>query len=224
MVGTAAEVIRAGGVQGLWLGTGPSVIRVGAGAGLHFVLLEQLKHLMLTLQPRAASEDGRPPRLSAPEAALAGGAPRGPPEVVLEVDVLVRSTMRWFAIQRRPLKGGRRRADVPHHGGQDAHGVRQDWPRAGRLLIRRSSSGGGRSSGGRWETAARRAGLPQHGARAVQHRADRGRGGPVPGPRPHGAHQRALLWCCLPPGCLLAVQQPLLTPDQRLSWQSRDID
>lgn len=30
------------GIRGFWAGTGPSVIRVGLGAGLHFVLLEQV--------------------------------------------------------------------------------------------------------------------------------------------------------------------------------------
>lgn len=31
------------GLRGLWSGTGPSVIRVGLGAGMHFVLLEQVR-------------------------------------------------------------------------------------------------------------------------------------------------------------------------------------
>lgn len=65
----AAEIVKAGGIRGLWQGTGPSVLRVGAGAGVHFVLLEQVKAMLL-----AAPASGPVETLTAAGAALAGGA------------------------------------------------------------------------------------------------------------------------------------------------------
>eukprot|EP00983_Pelagomonas_calceolata_P032747 1026104-Pelagomonas_calceolata.AAC.5 len=49
-------------------GTGPSVLRVGLGAGLHFVLLEQLKGLLTTRDAEGKQQ------LSASGAALSGGS------------------------------------------------------------------------------------------------------------------------------------------------------
>lgn len=64
------DIVKVKGVRGLWQGTQPSVLRVGLGAGLHFVLLEQMKSGLLTLQ---AAGGGSNTQLSAAGAALAGG-------------------------------------------------------------------------------------------------------------------------------------------------------
>ena len=70
----ASEVMRTSGVRGFWLGTGPSVIRVGLGVGLNMVLLENTKHM---LTQRAAAEGGSATQLSAVGAAFAGGGCQG---------------------------------------------------------------------------------------------------------------------------------------------------
>jgi hypothetical protein len=54
-------------VRGLWRGTGPTVVRLSLGAGINFVVLEKLKHLMLEHLPRTAGQ------LDWLQAALVGG-------------------------------------------------------------------------------------------------------------------------------------------------------
>lgn len=75
-MGTVMEVVRRNGVPGLWQGVGPSVLRVGVGAALHFVLLEHMKGALLKLaaqQDASQGKDGAPPVLSALGAAMSGG-------------------------------------------------------------------------------------------------------------------------------------------------------
>lgn len=59
--------MKAGGVRGLWQGTGPSVIRVGLGAALQFVVLEHVKSLLSVPLANGTSH------LSAMGAAISGG-------------------------------------------------------------------------------------------------------------------------------------------------------
>lgn len=54
-------------MRGLWRGTGPTVVRLSLGAGINFVVLEKLKHLMLEHLPRTAGQ------LDWLQAALVGG-------------------------------------------------------------------------------------------------------------------------------------------------------
>ncbi|KXZ42171.1 hypothetical protein GPECTOR_191g303 [Gonium pectorale] len=65
---TARVVATEQGLRGFWAGTGPSVIRVGLGAGMHFVLLEQIRWLLSTTTPEGATH------LSNVGAAMSGAA------------------------------------------------------------------------------------------------------------------------------------------------------
>ncbi|GLC76917.1 hypothetical protein PLESTF_001855300 [Pleodorina starrii] len=64
---TARVVLSEQGVRGFWAGTGPSVIRVGLGAGMHFVLLEQIRWVLSTPAADGTSQ------LSNMGAAMSGG-------------------------------------------------------------------------------------------------------------------------------------------------------
>ena len=67
MLRTFGRVVSESGLLGLWKGVQPSVIRVGLGAGIHFVMLEQMKGLLISTAVDGSS------RLSNINAALAGG-------------------------------------------------------------------------------------------------------------------------------------------------------
>jgi solute carrier family 25 protein 38 len=45
---TAAHILSTSGPRGLWIGTAPSVIRLGAGVGLHMVLVDHMVHALTT--------------------------------------------------------------------------------------------------------------------------------------------------------------------------------
>jgi hypothetical protein len=66
-ISTVQEIVKAGGIRGLWQGTGPSVLRVGLGAALQFVVLEQVKTLLSVQLADGSSQ------LSAMGAAISGG-------------------------------------------------------------------------------------------------------------------------------------------------------
>ncbi|KAG1681317.1 hypothetical protein FOA52_007363 [Chlamydomonas sp. UWO 241] len=69
--GTLMEIVGTGGVGSLWRGTGPSVLRMGLGVGVHMILVEKAAaHLT------RPGENGQPAQLSAGSAALAGGGAR----------------------------------------------------------------------------------------------------------------------------------------------------
>ncbi|GIM04324.1 hypothetical protein Vretimale_8898 [Volvox reticuliferus] len=65
---TVRVVLLEQGFRGFWAGTGPSVIRVGLGAGMHFVLLEQIRWLLSNPGADGALQ------LSNMGAAMSGGA------------------------------------------------------------------------------------------------------------------------------------------------------
>jgi len=88
---TLRTVLSERGLAGLWMGTGPTVVRLSAGAGLHMMLLEHLKSV---LQERA--EDGSV-RLSAVNAALAGGLSRALAAAALCPITVVKTRMEYGA-------------------------------------------------------------------------------------------------------------------------------
>ncbi len=123
---TVGVVLGDGGVRALWQGTGPSVLRVGLGAGLHFVLLEQAKLVLTTTLP--GSEPGK---LSAVGAALAGGGceccslpiiecVQAPAQSVTAISA--RHSLLRAPIQRA-VSGRSGSAAVPNHGCEDEDGV-----------------------------------------------------------------------------------------------------
>lgn len=104
VVATLRNVFAQGGVRALWQGTQPTVIRYGRytdylshrmsvrtrlslGAGLHFFLLERLKTALLARRPHEA------PALTAPEAALVGGASRALASALLCPFTLIKTRM-----------------------------------------------------------------------------------------------------------------------------------
>ncbi|GFR44914.1 hypothetical protein Agub_g5998, partial [Astrephomene gubernaculifera] len=90
---TAGVVLSEQGVRGLWAGTGPSVLRVGLGAGLHFVLLEQIRWLLSTPSPTAAGQS----HLSNTGAALAGGVSRAIAAILLCPVTVVKTRMEYVS-------------------------------------------------------------------------------------------------------------------------------
>ncbi|KAG2497404.1 hypothetical protein HYH03_004559 [Edaphochlamys debaryana] len=88
---TATVVLREQGVRGFWAGTGPSVIRVGLGAGLHFVLLEQIRAAVSTTAPDGAQQ------LSNMGAAMAGGLSRAVAAILLCPVTVVKTRMEYVA-------------------------------------------------------------------------------------------------------------------------------
>ncbi|RKP01647.1 hypothetical protein CXG81DRAFT_29705 [Caulochytrium protostelioides] len=72
LVHTAASVVQADGVRGLWRGTTPSVLRNGPGIALYFVVLEDLRARLNTLAARPAVRAYLAAASAAPAAAAAG--------------------------------------------------------------------------------------------------------------------------------------------------------
>ncbi|KAG2430125.1 hypothetical protein HXX76_010224 [Chlamydomonas incerta] len=88
---TARVVLTEQGVRGFWAGTGPSVIRVGLGAGLHFVLLEQIRAVLTTTTADGGSH------LSNTSAALSGGVSRAIAAILLCPVTVVKTRMEYVA-------------------------------------------------------------------------------------------------------------------------------
>ncbi|EFJ40615.1 hypothetical protein VOLCADRAFT_99596 [Volvox carteri f. nagariensis] len=96
---TARVVLSEQGLRGFWAGTGPSVIRVGLGAGMHFVLLEQIRWLL-----SAPGVDGNL-QLSNVGAAMSGGISRAIAAVLLCPVTVVKTRMEYVADVARPGAG-----------------------------------------------------------------------------------------------------------------------
>ncbi len=111
-------------MSALWRGTTPSVIRVGLGAGLHFMLLEQIKAAIM-----AWREPGSSSKLSALEAAAAGGTCLCfATQIYLLQDLAhaaVYGSQLWCFMFTpcRVFQGDSNSAPMPHHGRQDTYGV-----------------------------------------------------------------------------------------------------
>ncbi|GIL67939.1 hypothetical protein Vafri_21194 [Volvox africanus] len=97
---TARVVLSEQGLRGFWAGTGPSVIRVGLGAGMHFVLLEQIRWLLS--HPGA---DGSL-QLSNVGAAMSGGISRAIAAVLLCPVTVVKTRMEYVADVAKPAISG----------------------------------------------------------------------------------------------------------------------
>lgn len=71
---TVMAVVKSHGIAGLWKGTQPSVLRVGLGAAVHFVVLEHMKGALLHLSAcKDKSSSNEKPVLSPLGAAVSGG-------------------------------------------------------------------------------------------------------------------------------------------------------
>jgi len=79
---TLQVVLHEGGVRELWRGTGPTVVRLSVGAGINFVVLERLKHLVLDVLPHTSGQLGY---LQA--AAVGGGTCRRPHQTSKNIEV-----------------------------------------------------------------------------------------------------------------------------------------
>ncbi|KAG2447851.1 hypothetical protein HYH02_007307 [Chlamydomonas schloesseri] len=88
---TARVVLTEQGLRGFWAGTGPSVIRVGLGAGLHFVLLEQIRAALTTTTAEGGSH------LSNASAAVSGGVSRAIAAILLCPVTVVKTRMEYVA-------------------------------------------------------------------------------------------------------------------------------
>lgn len=71
VLATTRSIVKANGFRGLWRGSGPSVVRMGLGVGLHMVLVD---YAATALTKKL--EDGGT-HLSSLNAALAGGGGKG---------------------------------------------------------------------------------------------------------------------------------------------------
>mmetsp|Transcript_26587 Transcript_26587/g.78985 ORF Transcript_26587/g.78985 Transcript_26587/m.78985 type:complete len:358 (+) Transcript_26587:321-1394(+) len=77
---TLLHILRTQGLPGLWIGIGPSVVRLGAGVGLHMCLVENLAAALSRPLPAAGGGGWHIPPLSA---ALASGSSRALSSVLL---------------------------------------------------------------------------------------------------------------------------------------------
>ncbi|GLC39521.1 hypothetical protein PLESTM_000907300 [Pleodorina starrii] len=114
---TARVVLSEQGVRGFWAGTGPSVIRVGLGAGMHFVLLEQIRWVLSTPAADGTSQ------LSNMGAAMSGGISRAIAAVLLCPVTVVKTRMEYVADAAdiaKPLAGGGSAAAAAGAGGGSA--------------------------------------------------------------------------------------------------------
>ncbi|GLI71715.1 hypothetical protein VaNZ11_017013 [Volvox africanus] len=97
---TARVVLSEQGLRGFWAGTGPSVIRVGLGAGMHFVLLEQIRWLLSYPGPDGSLQ------LSNVGAAMSGGISRAIAAVLLCPVTVVKTRMEYVADVVKPANSG----------------------------------------------------------------------------------------------------------------------
>jgi hypothetical protein len=129
---TVQEIVKAGGIRALWQGTGPSVLRVGLGAALQFVVLEQVKTLLSVQLADGTSQ------LSAMGAAISGGmgVVSWPAEALQSYTHRdsANSALCWF--ERRFLACSRDSCIVPHHSREDSHGVCNQRPSCPSLQVR----------------------------------------------------------------------------------------
>lgn len=86
---TLQVVLNEYGVRGLWRGTGPTVVRLSIGAGINFVALERLKHIMLEVLPHASGQ------LGYLQAAAVGGMARAMSAAVMSPVTLVKTRMEY---------------------------------------------------------------------------------------------------------------------------------
>ncbi|GIL85851.1 hypothetical protein Vretifemale_14374 [Volvox reticuliferus] len=93
---TVRVVLLEQGFRGFWAGTGPSVIRVGLGAGMHFVLLEQIRWLLSNPGADGALQ------LSNMGAAMSGGISRAIAAVLLCPVTVVKTRMEYVADVAKP--------------------------------------------------------------------------------------------------------------------------
>lgn len=88
-IATLQTVLKERGVRGLWMGTGPTVIRLSVGAGLHMVLLENIKNVLQTQLSNGTMH------LSNINAALAGGLSRALAAALLCPITVVKTRMEF---------------------------------------------------------------------------------------------------------------------------------
>ncbi|KAF8056445.1 Slc25a38 [Scenedesmus sp. PABB004] len=86
---TLRVVLSEAGVRGLWRGTGPTVVRLSLGAGINFVALEKLKHLMMDVLPHASGQ------LGFLQAAAVGGCARALSAAAMSPVTLVKTRMEY---------------------------------------------------------------------------------------------------------------------------------
>lgn len=84
---TVRTIWKEDGVFGFWRGTTPSIVRVGMGVGLYFVVLEQLQDML-----SSKDEEGRM-KLSSSNAFLVGGASRAAVAALLCPFTVVKTRM-----------------------------------------------------------------------------------------------------------------------------------
>eukprot|EP00775_Hariotina_reticulata_P002818 gene2818-3111_t len=82
-------VLHEGGLRELWRGTGPTVVRLSVGAGINFVALERLKHLVLDVLPHTSGQ------LGYLQAAAVGGLARAMSAAVMSPVTLVKTRMEY---------------------------------------------------------------------------------------------------------------------------------
>lgn len=86
---TLRTVIAERGIRGLWMGTGPTVIRLSAGAALHMVLLEHMKGLLQSTASNGSTH------LTAFNAAMTGGLSRALTAALLCPVTVVKTRMEF---------------------------------------------------------------------------------------------------------------------------------
>lgn len=85
---TVQNIGKEGGWRGFWSGTTPSIVRVGMGVGLYFVVLEHLQDLFAKQEPRTGNR-----QITSTQALLIGGAARASVAVLLCPVTVVKTRM-----------------------------------------------------------------------------------------------------------------------------------
>jgi hypothetical protein len=128
MLGAAKQLVAKEGTRALWAGVGPACIRLSAGAGLYFVVLNKLR--------QAFGADGAwpaPAPAPAPFPSLGSASLEPAPSLVCTQTQLIRGAPKRRQREPKHVPGGDVGRHVTHHGRygavprhcrQDSYGTR----------------------------------------------------------------------------------------------------